>query len=63
MAMITTSLLNQACTSQRPEDTWFLEIAFVHNVCMRVCVCTCVCVCAYVRVRPPPRLLITSGVI
>jgi len=34
---------------------WFLEITFVHDVCilafMRVCVC------------PPPRLLITSGMI
>jgi len=28
---------------------------------MCVCVCVCVCVCAYVS--PPPRLLITSGMI
>ena len=28
---------------------------------MRVCVCVCVCVC--LCVCPPPRLLITSGVI
>ena len=34
-------------------------------VCVRVCVCVCVCVClcAFVSVCPPPRLLITSGVI
>ena len=32
----------------------FLEIAFVREVSMRVCVCVDVC--------PPPRLRITSGV-
>jgi len=32
-------------------NAWFLEIAFVRDV--SVCVCVC----------PPPRLLITSGVI
>ena len=30
---------------------------------MRVCVCVCVCVCVHVSVCPPPRPLITSGVI
>jgi len=45
--------LNQVCASQRPTCAWFLEIAFVHNVCM----CACVCVC------PPTMLLMTSGVI
>ena len=30
-------LLNQMCT-------WFLEIAFVQEVCMSVCVCVCLCV-------------------
>ena len=28
-----------------------------------LCVCLCVCVCVYVRVCPPPRLLLTSGMI
>ena len=39
---ILTSFLNQA-------RAWFLEIAFVREVSMRVCVCGCVCVCL------PPR--------
>ena len=40
--------------------TWLLEIALVHAlVCVFVCVCMCVCV----SVCPPPRVLITSGVI
>jgi len=32
-------LLNQARAGQRPACNWFLEIAFVHDVSMRVCVC------------------------
>ena len=56
----------------------FLELLLLTNVCILVCVCVCVCVClcvcvcvcvcVRVRVRvhacvsPPPRLLITSGV-
>jgi len=43
------SFLNQVCAGLCPACDWFLEITFVHNVCMRVCL--------------PPRLLITSGVI
>ena len=39
---------------------WFLKIDPVCIICMRVCVCVCVCLC--VCVCPPPRLLITSGV-
>ena len=27
-----------------------------------MCLCVCVCVCVFVCVCPPPRLLITSGV-
>ena len=34
-------------------SAWFLEIVSVRT---SVCVCVCLCVC------PPPRLLITSGV-
>ena len=41
--------LNQACAGHRPAHAWFLKIDPVW---------TCVCVC----VSPPPRLLITSGV-
>ena len=37
--------------------TWFLIIAFVHDVVMHVCLHVCMCVC------PSPRLLIISGVI
>ena len=48
-------LLNQACASRRPAHTWFLDIDLVREVC--VCVCVCLSVC------PPPRLVITSGVI
>ena len=33
---------------------WFLKIDFCVDVCMFVCLCMCV--------YPPPRLLITSGV-
>ena len=46
--------LNQARAGRRPARAWFLRIAFVREVSMRVCVCVCVC--------PPPRLWITSGV-
>jgi len=49
--------LNKAHAGLWPVRAWFLEITFVRDVCMRVCVCVCVCVC------PPPRLLITSGLI
>ena len=38
--------------------TWFLRIASVCE-CIYACVLACVCVC----VCPPPRLLITSGVL
>ena len=44
-------LLNQAHTGHRPAHTWFL---------INVSVWTSVCV--FVCVYPPPRLLITSGV-
>ena len=30
-------------------------------VCVYVYVCVCVCVCVHVCVSPPPKLLITSG--
>ena len=42
---------------RRPR-AWFLEIVLVRA---SVCVCMCVCVC--LSVCPPPRPLITSGVI
>ena len=41
--------LNQAHTSLWPARAWFLRIVFVRTP-VRMCVC------------PPPRLLITSGV-
>ena len=47
-------LLNQARAGLWPARAWFLEIVSVRT---SVCVCVCLCVC------PPPRLLITSGVI
>ena len=43
--------LNQAHAGQRPVRAWFLDIDLVREVCVCVSVC------------PPPRLLITSGVI
>ena len=54
----------------KPGATGFLELLLSANVCMRVCVCVCVCVCVRVcvcvcvcvLVCPPPRLLLTSGV-
>ena len=45
--------LNQARAAEGAR-TWFLEIALVH---------TSVCVSVYVSVCPPPRALITSGMI
>ena len=45
------SFLNQVHTGHRPVCTWFLTIDPVQIVSMCVCVCVC----------PPPRLLITSG--
>ena len=38
--------LNQARASHRPARAWFLEIAFVWEVSMCVCVCVDVCVSA-----------------
>ena len=38
------------CFGQRPAHVWFLEIAFVHKVCVCARVRACVCVCV------PPRL-------
>ena len=44
------------CVCGLRPNTWFLEIALARaSVCLRVCVCLSVC--------PPPRALITSGVI
>ena len=34
--------LNQACAGLQPARDWFLEIAFVREVGMRVCVDVCV---------------------
>ena len=48
-----TLFLNQASAGLWLARAWFLEIVSVRT---SVCVCVCVCVC------PPPRLLITSGV-
>jgi len=39
---------NQARAGLWPARDWFLEIAFVHDVCMRVRVCVRVCVCVCV---------------
>ena len=38
-------LLNQARAGRRPARAWFLRIAFVREVSMRVCVCVWMCVC------------------
>ena len=50
--------LNQERAEHRLARAWFLKIASVMNVCMRVCVCVCACMCV-----STPRLLITSVVI
>ena len=47
-------LLNQMCAGLWPVHTWFLETDSVW---------TSVCVFLHVCVSPPPRILITSGVI
>ena len=44
--------LNQVCAGHRSAHAWFLKIVPVQT---SVCICVCVC--------PPPRLLITSGMI
>ena len=55
-ANIHSIFLNQVCTDLWPVCTWFLKIVSVWtSVCVFVCVCLCVC--------PPPKLLITGGVI
>ena len=47
---------NQAHTGLWLVCAWLLKIIFVQkSVSVHVCMCVCVCVC------PPPRLLITSG--
>ena len=38
----------------------FLEIIFLH---IGVCVCVCVCLSVCLSVCPPPRVLLTSGII
>ena len=48
--------LNQACAGLWPARAWFLKVEPVRIVSMCVYVCVCLRVC------PPPRLLITSGV-
>ena len=47
--MVRDLFLNQLCASLWPAHIWFLEIHLVRKVCVSVC--------------PPPRLVITSGVI
>ena len=47
------TFLNQARAGRRPARAWFLRIAFVREVSMRVCVCVCVCVCVDVCVSAP----------
>jgi len=39
VAIIRNKFLNQAHTGRRPARDWFLEIAFVRDVSMLVCVC------------------------
>jgi len=41
-AFFSSEFLNQAHAGWRLARNWFLEIAFVHDVCMHVCVCVCV---------------------
>ena len=55
--------LNQARASLRPAHAWFLKIdpKWIVSMCVCVCVCVSVCLCVCVFVCPPPRLLITSG--
>ena len=43
--------LNPTRADQRPVRAWFLDIAFIQEVGMHVCVSVCVCVC------PPPGYL------
>ena len=49
--MVDSIFLNQARAGHRPARAWFLEIAFVREVSMRVCMCVCVDVCVCVRPR------------
>jgi len=51
------TFLNQARAGRRPARDWFLEIAFVRDVCVRACVRACVCACvrACVCVCPCPQ--------
>jgi len=51
--LIMMKFLNQACTGQRPAHNWFLEIAFVQDVCILVCVCVSVSV----SVCPHPEVI------
>ena len=48
--------LNQARAGRRPARAWFLRIAFVREVSMRVCVDVCVCVCVCVCVSAPEAM-------
>ena len=51
LPMHNAAFLNQACAGRGPG---FLKLFLCG--CLYVCLCMCLCVC------PPPRLLITSGV-
>ena len=50
-------ILNQACTSLRSTHTWLLEIAFVWEVGMHVCLCVCACVSATQAIKDHSREL------
>ena len=50
------NFLNQARAGLWPAHAWFLRIAFVREVSMRVCVCVCVCVCVDVCVSAPKAI-------
>ena len=60
LTIVPTEAMIQSVTSYitdifKPGTPGFLELLLSTNVCMHVCVCMCLRVC------PPPRLLITSG--
>ena len=59
MNIVPSNLLNVMCTHLVCVSVWVYACVFVCGVCVRVCV-VCVCMCVCVRVKMPPKKIITQ---
>ena len=44
MSLVTAVIIHNICTFKPGACVCFLQIAFVYDICMRLCACACVCV-------------------